>query len=296
MIKSLKDARITDGLPRVLAKQPWVIALSESHGRLHEKTLQYADGSQIYTALNTVREEILDILAVNWKIDWYDTSFTLEQKRRIITTSIETRRVMGTARAVKLQIAAVYPGSDVREWFEVGGDPYTFDVDLHAMTTIPELERFLNVVNMTKNKRSHLRQLRIVLEGDVDGPDLLDGRLDPDPLGIETHYLLTYHGYMPVPEEIDAEKVKLHTELRFFGDAITYDGTICYDGSAVYHQEKRYNLAFVNNEYVGGMEVENGIGEITVLTRTVEVHFHNGERKYNGLMQYNNIYKKEVIS
>ena len=28
MIKGLKDAQITDGLPRVLAEQPWVRALS----------------------------------------------------------------------------------------------------------------------------------------------------------------------------------------------------------------------------------------------------------------------------
>ena len=32
MIKSLRQARITDGLPRVLARQEWVIALSEALG------------------------------------------------------------------------------------------------------------------------------------------------------------------------------------------------------------------------------------------------------------------------
>ena len=49
MIKSLKDARIVDGLPRILAKQPWVRALSEAMGVVHEMTMAFADHSQIYT-------------------------------------------------------------------------------------------------------------------------------------------------------------------------------------------------------------------------------------------------------
>lgn len=109
MIKSLTDARITDGLPRIVSGQDWVIALSEALGSLHKKTLDYADASQIYTALDTVSEDILDVLAVNWKIDWYDTGFTVEQKRRIVKACIEARRLMGTVRAVRLQAQAIYP-------------------------------------------------------------------------------------------------------------------------------------------------------------------------------------------
>ena len=68
MIKSLREARIVDGVPRIVAGQEWVQALSEALGELHEKTMDFADASQIYTALDTVSETVLDILAVNWKI------------------------------------------------------------------------------------------------------------------------------------------------------------------------------------------------------------------------------------
>ena len=76
MIKSLRQARITDGLPRVLARQEWVIALSEALGLALGKTLDYTDESQIYTRLDTAPETVLDVLAVDWKIDWYDTELT----------------------------------------------------------------------------------------------------------------------------------------------------------------------------------------------------------------------------
>ena len=56
MIKSLRQARITDGLPRVVAGQEWVIALSEALGIVLGRTLDYTDESQIYTRLDTAPE------------------------------------------------------------------------------------------------------------------------------------------------------------------------------------------------------------------------------------------------
>ena len=94
MIKSLKNAQIADGLPRILGEQPWVKALSMAMLELHQKTMGYIAGSQIYTAIDTVAEEVLDALAVNWKIDWYDTGYDIEQKRRIVKTALNIRRTM----------------------------------------------------------------------------------------------------------------------------------------------------------------------------------------------------------
>ena len=125
MIKGLKDAQITDGLPRVLAEQPWVRALSLAMLELHQKTMGYIAGSQIYTAIDTVAEEVLDALAVNWKIDWYDTGYDIEQKRRIVKTALNIRRTMGTAGAARTQADAIYPGTKLEEWFEYGGKVQT---------------------------------------------------------------------------------------------------------------------------------------------------------------------------
>ena len=121
MIKSLKNAQIADGLPRILGEQPWVKALSMAMLELHQKTMGYIAGSQIYTAIDTVAEEVLDALAVNWKIDWYDTGYDIEQKRRIVKTALNIRRTMGTAGAARTQADAIYPGTKLEEWFEYGG-------------------------------------------------------------------------------------------------------------------------------------------------------------------------------
>lgn len=166
MIKSLLDAQITDGLPRIVREQPWVRALSKAMLDLHKKTMAYIDGSQIYTAIDTVSEAVLDALAVNWKIDWYDTEYDIEQKRRIVKTALNIRRTMGTVAATKAQADAIYPGSTIEEWFEYGGDPGKFRLRVNIVTveekqkfdamTLEEIERRLTAA---KRLSSHLEEV-----------------------------------------------------------------------------------------------------------------------------------------
>lgn len=141
MIKSLRDAQIVDGLPRILREQAWVKALSLAAAELHRKTMDYIDGSQIYTAIDLVAEEVLDALAVNWKIDWYDTDYDIEQKRRIVKTALNIRRTMGTVGAAREQANAIYPGTTLEEWFEYGGEPGYFRLRVNIVT-VEEQEKF----------------------------------------------------------------------------------------------------------------------------------------------------------
>ena len=158
MIKGLKDAQIADGLPHVLAEQPWVRALSLAMLELHRKTMDYIDASQIYTAIDTVAEEVLDALAVNWKIDWYDTGYDIEQKRRIVKTALNIRRTMGTAGAARTQADAIYPGTKLEEWFEYGGTHGKFRLRVN-ITTVEERQKF---AAMTIGDRTSARRRQAV--------------------------------------------------------------------------------------------------------------------------------------
>lgn len=165
MIKSLRDTRLTDALPRIVRAQDWVYTLSDAWGRVHVQTLRLADESQIYTALDIVPEHILDALAVNLKIDWYDTGYRMEQKRRIVKTAIEVRRRMGTVRAVRMQLNAIYPGTDLTEWFQYGGSPHHFriKIPIAEAVTLEMLERLVRSINMVKRLSSWLDEIHIVL-------------------------------------------------------------------------------------------------------------------------------------
>lgn len=174
MIKSLRDAQIADGLPRVLREQPWAMALSLAVAELHKKTMDYIDGSQIYTAIDLVAEEVLDALAVNWKIDWYDTEYDIEQKRRIVKTALNIRRTMGTVGAAREQANAIYPGTTLEEWFEYGGTHGKFRLRVNivtveeqekfAMMSLAEIERRLATA---KRFSSHLEEVEYYDAGGI---------------------------------------------------------------------------------------------------------------------------------
>lgn len=184
MIKSLRDARLVDALPRVVKSQDWVKAMSETVGYFTEKILTFADNSQIYTALDTAPENILDALAVGWKIDWYDTSYSIEKKRRIVKTSMEIRRLMGTVRAVRLQADAVYPGTMVEEWFEYNGEAgyYRLVIDITDSNsgnpvismTDDEMERQLA---LSKRWSMHLEHLSYMIRHVIKTKAIIDNWL-----------------------------------------------------------------------------------------------------------------------
>ena len=128
MIKDLRDARLVDAVPRVVAGQDWVRALSEAVGVLHERTLRYIDDSQIYTSLDTATEPVLDALAINWKVDWYDTGYSVEQKRRVLgytlvmlegqSFGLDYQAELGAyERTASGQFQAKLANDQTRDWF-----------------------------------------------------------------------------------------------------------------------------------------------------------------------------------
>jgi len=124
----LRQARITDAVPYIVKEQAWVKAMAAAYGVMTSRMLDAVEKSQIYTNLEQAPEAVLDALAVYWKVDWYDTSYPVEIKRRMIQSALTVWRTAGTLAAVKTQMNAIYPNSDVTEWFDYGGEPGHFRV------------------------------------------------------------------------------------------------------------------------------------------------------------------------
>ncbi len=231
MIKSLREARLKDGLPRVVAGLDWVSALSEAIGGTHEQTIDFTDGSQIYTAIDNVSEAVLDALAVNWKVDWYDTNYSVEQKRRIIKTALTARRKMGTVGAVRSQAEAIYPNTTIKEWFDYGGEPGYFRMIIDGEhVTLEGLNGLYRAVDDVKRLSAWLEQTEIIVHPSSDESLRVGGRMGlvarlPVPLlpddYPEAEAPLRIGGIMaaeyncPVPEAPDA--MQMESALRIGG-------------------------------------------------------------------------------
>lgn len=112
--------------PIALQKDPKTVALGQAIAKVMESRQDEIDSLRIYTRIDELPEWLLDILARDFAVDWYDRSYTLEEKRKTIKDSFYVHRHRGTKAAVERAISAIYPNPKVLEWFEYGGDPYHF--------------------------------------------------------------------------------------------------------------------------------------------------------------------------
>ncbi len=119
-------------LPEVILEDEHLRQLAEVAARVMFSRLPDARKAAIYCRIDELDEGILDILAEDLKIDWYDYDATLEIKRRTVKDSWYVHRRMGTVEAVEKALSDVWPNSIVDEWFNYGGDPFHFRVVLDA--------------------------------------------------------------------------------------------------------------------------------------------------------------------
>jgi len=149
-------------LPISLAGDPSMVALAEAIAGLLVQHRQEIDRLSIYPHIERLDEALLDILAHDFKVDWWDSNYTLEEKRRTLQSSWQVHRVLGTKAAVERAISAIYPNTTVKEWFEYEGEPYHFRLDINVSEDGLDMEkqrRVLERLKYYKNLRSHLDEI-----------------------------------------------------------------------------------------------------------------------------------------
>lgn len=145
-------------LPVALRKDESAVALAESIADLLARRPEEIDLLRIYPEIDRLDGQLLDILANDFKVDWWDPNYSLAEKRKVFRDSWYVHKHMGTKAAVEKAIQAVYPGATVEEWFEYGGKPYHFRLWINLTDDDVDSERMRRVMDRLmfyKSLRSH---------------------------------------------------------------------------------------------------------------------------------------------
>jgi len=146
-------------LPIALQQDDTIRALAASAAEVLASRPEEIDRLLIYPHIDALDEELLDILAYDFKVDWWDGDYSVPEKRRTLQDSWRVHRMLGTKAAVETAISAIYPDAKVEEWFEYdGGRPYHFRLRIRLAMDDNDIEkrkRVLDRVNYYKNLRSH---------------------------------------------------------------------------------------------------------------------------------------------
>lgn len=160
LMRTLPDVLRNDENMKALA-QVIADALSARKGEI--------DKLRIYTQIDNLPEDLLDILAHDFKVDWYGFDYGLEAKRALIKDSFQVHRKLGTRGAVEKALSDIYPGSEIEEWFDYGGLPHFYRILLdvtHQRVAITQ-EEIIRTVDMNKPIRAHLQDNALIYRSRV---------------------------------------------------------------------------------------------------------------------------------
>jgi len=146
-------------LPEVLRNDENMMSIASSIAQALSARPEELLELMIYPRIDHLPDALLDILAQDFKVDWWDPDYTLAEKRQTLKDSWAVHRILGTKEAMKRAISAIFEDIDILEWFEYGGEPYRFKLRIHSryeeMDPV-KYQRVLDRVHYYKNLRSHL--------------------------------------------------------------------------------------------------------------------------------------------
>lgn len=158
----LTEESLLRQFPVALQSDPSSAALGEVTARLLARRPEEIGCLSLYPRIDELPEDLLDILAYDFKVDWWDAEYSLEEKRRIFKDSWYVHKHLGTKAAVETALRAIYPKAEVQEWFQYGGKPYFFRLSIDLTGEVSDAARPWRVmerVNFYKSLRSHVDEL-----------------------------------------------------------------------------------------------------------------------------------------
>ncbi len=120
---------IMAAFPPVLTRDRSITALGRVMASAMVRLMGETDLTRIYANIGALPEALLDILAYDFKIDWWDPNYPVETKRALFQDGWRVHRLLGTPEAVNLVIRAVFGEGRMTDWYEYGGEPYHFRVE-----------------------------------------------------------------------------------------------------------------------------------------------------------------------
>lgn len=155
----LTAENILSSLPSVLAEDKEMQALGSAIADVLSSRVREIDTLSIYPHIDEMPEELLDILAYDFKVDWWDYGYSLDEKRSTMKKSWYVHKHMGTPASVKAALSAFYPGTILEEWWQYNGAPYHFRIKIPIdQSSIDPVKHniVMGLVRFYKNLRSVL--------------------------------------------------------------------------------------------------------------------------------------------
>lgn len=168
MIK-LDNSSVLELIPQSIVSDDIITAAKILDSRF-SVTVQAVNKINMYGNLHELEDDILDHLLYKHHVTDLEgkaLAATKEEKVNLILNSDYMHEIKGTGEAIEHILRLLNIRGKVSEWFEYGGDPYYFRLDLVEIENRGfgqrELTLLTQLINIYKNRRSWLDTIKVYL-------------------------------------------------------------------------------------------------------------------------------------
>ena len=171
MAKELEYLNLSDIAPPSIAGDKNVQDLFKSIDPNLQQVSEAVSEAFIIPRIKTLPEPVLDLLAWQWHVDFYELAKNIDAKREMVLGSIAWHRKKGTRWAIIKALEMLGVEAKFTAWYEEGADPYTFAIDAKLTHDFWErvdwtkpTQTIRRAIQESKAERSWMSRLYVYME------------------------------------------------------------------------------------------------------------------------------------
>jgi phage tail P2-like protein len=130
-----------------------------------KKLTAYAEKLNLWGNLDEADPKFYGSMATCLQTPYYDSSYSDEIKLNLIKTTMETKKLAGTKKAVRTVLESIYgPTSETVPWYTYGGKPYHFKLRVKDWKDEKSIEKLSKIIEKAKAQRSTYEGVEMLRE------------------------------------------------------------------------------------------------------------------------------------
>lgn len=156
---NIRDAETLDILPHTFKTDEYK-ALSRAIKALNAYVYDTLSSVLFWADIDNASPAVLDAMAAELDAPFYSADLPDDQKRSVIAAAFIHNSRVGTVSSMTNLLAAAFGGGEVEQWYEYGGGPYYFRVNVESVypahVTQEAHDAFISNLNKLKPVRAKL--------------------------------------------------------------------------------------------------------------------------------------------
>lgn len=157
MIK-LYDVLLTDIMPVSLLSddmEAYALTIRDVIRLIIEK----ADKIAVYKNFEKQSDEVINLLAAEYRSHYYDENLSLEQRRELVKNTWQWYIKAGTDGAVNDMLKILFGRGQIIPWYEYGGEPYHVKITANIDYSEDIMEKFNEILKRVKKASTVLDEI-----------------------------------------------------------------------------------------------------------------------------------------